>query len=259
MPSSVPEDSPFRAGVLPETQVLLAGQDLLTGLSSRAGLDAHYRLAVARARRSGARLAVGVAVLDVDAATPLDDVFGHDLVIVEAGRRLRATLRETDLLARIGETRFAFIAEEMTATGAASIGARALRALIPGADAAGAGVRARVGLALAGDDPQSLAALLRAAEEALTSELPSAPALPDAANAENFGDGDGARSAGAGRVTLRQAARRAIGWISLAALLGLALAAAPADWRNRWWPVDASVEQGWATLRGWSPPLRLRP
>lgn len=250
MPSSAPEANPFRAGVLPETQVLLAGQDLLTGLSSRAGLDAHYRLARARARRSGARFVVGMAVLDIDATTPPDEVFGHDLVIVEAGRRLRAALRETDLLARIGETRFAFIAEEVSGAGAATIASRALYALARSGNGPGETVRARVGLAPAGGEPQTLAALLRAAEEALASEAPTAPALADAANAESFGDVDD-RAARRSRTALRQVARRAIGWLSLAALLALAVAGSPAEWRNRWWPVDDAAQQGWSTLRAW--------
>jgi diguanylate cyclase (GGDEF)-like protein len=167
MPNSFDRDSPFRAGVLPETRVLLAGQDLLTGLSSRAGLDAHYQFAVARARRSRAALAIGVAVLDVDPAAPHDDVFGHDLRIIEVARRLRAGLRETDLIARLGETRFAFVAEAVTPAGIQSIAHRVSRALAPGTEASALSA-GRVGIALREDDTQTLGALLRSAEEALS-------------------------------------------------------------------------------------------
>lgn len=247
MPSSLPEDSPFRAGVLPETQVLLAGQDLLTGLSSRAGLEAHYRLAVARARRSGARFVVGVAVIDVDPATAADEVFGHDLLVVEAARRLRACLRETDLIARVGETRFAFVAEEVTPAGAASIAARVARAVERGSDAPSA-ARGLIGTALWQDEQQTLAALLRAAEDSLGT-APTTPLPPDAANADSFGGLVDDEAVVAPRARGRQVARRVLGWVSLAALIALAVASAPADWRNRWLPLDEVVQQGWDALR----------
>jgi hypothetical protein len=48
---------------------------------------------------------VGPVAIAVDAATPSDEAFGHDLPVVEAMRRLRVRLRETDLIARPGETR----------------------------------------------------------------------------------------------------------------------------------------------------------
>jgi diguanylate cyclase (GGDEF)-like protein len=249
MPNSLSEDSPFRAGVLPETQVLLAGQDLLTGLSSRAGLDAHYRLAAARARRSGARLAVGVVAIDVDPATPPDEVFGHDLLMVEAAKQLRTCLRETDLIARLGETRFAFVAEEVTTAGIPRIVARVARAVGRAPEGQSAPGRALVGMALWEGGEQSLAALLRAAEEALTAGPMTAGPVPSAANAESFG-AQAERDVPSLPVSRsRRLVRRTLGWVSLATLVVLALSATPAHWRNRWLPVDGIAQQGWSELR----------
>ena len=249
MPNSLSEDSPFRAGVLPETHVLLAGQDLLTGLSSRAGLDAHFRLAVARARRSGARLAVGLVAIDVDAATPPDEVFGHDLLMVEAAKQLRKSLRETDLIARLGETRFAFVAEEVTVSGIPRIVERVARAVGRTPEGQPIPARALVGTALWDGGEQSLAALLRLAEEALTTVPTTVSLAPSAANAESFG-GQPERDAKPPPVSRRRRiVRRALGWVSLATLMVLALSAAPAQWRGRWLPLDGIAQQGWSDLR----------
>jgi diguanylate cyclase (GGDEF)-like protein len=255
MPSPLPENNPFRASVLPETQVLLAGQDLLTGLSSRAGLDAHYRLAVARARRSGARCAVGVVVVGVDPTQPPDDVFGHDLAVVEAAKRLRATLRETDLIARVGETRFAFVAEDVPPDGVDAIVGRVLQALAAPVANAGAPSSPRVGLALWESPDQTLPLLLRKAEQALTTEEAlAAHRRPVAANAESFGPGDEAASEPP-RTPARSIARRAVGWLSLAMLLALALSATPRDWRDRWLPLHRMAERGWNAVQAERPPV----
>jgi diguanylate cyclase (GGDEF)-like protein len=260
MPSSLSEDSPFRAGVLPETQVLLAGQDLLTGLSSRAGLEAHFRLAAARARRSGARFAVGIAVVGVDPVTPPDEVFGHDLLVVAAAKQLRASLRETDLIARLGETRFAFVAEEVPPSGVATIARRIANALATANDGEAARVGPLVGMTLWESDEHTLPALLRRAEENLSAD-PSAPALPDAANAESFGGSPPDEVALENSSVMRSMARRGLGWISLLILIALALSAAPEAWRPRWWPVASVAQQGWSSLRAqlpWLPPAAGR-
>ena len=259
MPNSLSEDSPFRAGVLPETQVLLAGQDLLTGLSSRAGLEAHYRLAAARARRSGARLAVGLVAIDVDPAAPQDEVFGHDLLMVEAAKQLRKILRETDLIARLGETRFAFIAEEVTAGGIPRIVERVTRAVTRPPAGEGAPARSLVGVALWEGGDQSLAALLRQAEEALTGAPTSAGThVWDAANAESFG----ARAERDPQVPSesrgRQVVRRTLGWLSLAMLILLVLSAVPDQWRNRWLPLDGMAQRGWTITQEGFNELRAR-
>jgi diguanylate cyclase (GGDEF)-like protein len=241
MPNSLSEDSPFRAGVLPETQVLLAGHDLLTGLSSRAGLEAHFRLAAARARRCGGRLAVGIADIVADPRAPADDVFGADLVVRDAARRLRRVLRETDLVARIAETRFAFVAEDVTTDGIGVIVERVAGAIARAGSTPAERVDVRVGIAVADSDTPTLPALLRAAEERLGGASPADALLWGAANAESFGNGGDSAAAPRGW-SLRGVARRTLGWVSLVTLIVLALAAAPAEWRAAWEPLGALAQ-----------------
>jgi GGDEF domain-containing protein len=245
MPTPLSEDSPFRAGVLPETEVLLAGQDLLTGLSSRAGLEAHFRFAVARARRSGARLAVGVAMVEVDPDAPNDEVFGHDLTVIEAAKKLRRELRETDVIARVAETRFAFIAEEVSESALPSIVSRLSRVLQRTRPAPGEPGRRLVGLALWDYGDQSLPALLRSAEEALRAPPANDPeaAWPEPDPGTALDHRDAPRMAG-----LRAVTRRTLGWASLAALLALAVLAAPPEWRNQWLPLDGWARHAWTYL-----------
>jgi GGDEF domain-containing protein len=238
MPAPYSEDSPFRSGVLPETHVLLAGQDLLTGLSSRAGLDAQYRLAVARARRSGARFAVGSVLVEVDPAAPPDEVFGHDLHVVETARKLRSGLRETDVIARVAETRFAFIAEEVGAAGAAAIVERLSRVL-----------GSRVGVALWESQEQTLATLLRAAEEAPGGALPAEALALAAANSESFASPATLAVIAPPRSFVRQLVRRVLGWLALLALLALAVSAVPSAWRNRWLAVDDAALHAWRAVQ----------
>ena len=92
----------------------LATHDALTGLSNRRALDASLPLALARARRSGTVLAVGV--IDLDDFKPINDTFGHeagDTLLQSLAKRLQAQLRKTDLLARQGGDEFVVIIEEL--------------------------------------------------------------------------------------------------------------------------------------------------
>jgi hypothetical protein len=96
---------------------------------------------------------------------------------------------------------------------------------------------------------QSLAALLRAAEEALTTGSTAIGPVQIAANAESFG-AQPARDVAFLPVSRgRRLVRRTLGWVSLATLVVLALSATPAHWRNRWLPLDGIAQQGWSELR----------
>jgi diguanylate cyclase (GGDEF)-like protein len=248
MPDLVPADSPFKAGVrvLPETQVLLAGQDLVTGLSSRAGLEAQFKLAAARARRSGTRFAVGVVVVDVEREVADDVLAGNDPVVVEAARRVRATLRETDVVARLGETRFGFVVEEVDEAGVAVIAGRIADAMAaatqPGSDRA----RPAVGIAFWTRDDKSLASLLREAEDALLDARKRGGYPGSDADAQAVPGAVGRAGPPPRPTRTRGVARRLFGWVSLAALLVLAGSALPDEWRARWLPSEAAIQQAWA-------------
>lgn len=89
----------------------VAHLDPLTGLANRAGF---FELAQDALRRSvGAP--VGLVFVDVDGLKVVNDQFGHhvgDRVLLEVARRLRQSLRPSDVIGRIGGDEFAVIMTE---------------------------------------------------------------------------------------------------------------------------------------------------
>lgn len=91
-----------------EARILrLARHDALTGLFNRHALIEHLDAAMATASRDGTVLALGF--IDLDRFKPVNDLHGHaigDAVLIQVGNRIRAELRQTDILARIGGDEF---------------------------------------------------------------------------------------------------------------------------------------------------------
>jgi len=90
----------------------LALRDELTGLANRRLLDELLTAALARTSRSGT--CVVVSYLDLDGFKAINDDFGHavgDAVLEEVGRRLRAAVRDEDIIARIGGDEFVVVQE----------------------------------------------------------------------------------------------------------------------------------------------------
>ncbi|GGQ48446.1 hypothetical protein GCM10010166_15840 [Couchioplanes caeruleus subsp. azureus] len=88
----------------------LAITDALTGLYTRRFLSEQLRVESERAARSGGPLAL--LLLDVDHFKRINDTYGHpagDQVLVEVARRLRATCRAGDVVARFGGEEFAVL------------------------------------------------------------------------------------------------------------------------------------------------------
>ncbi|MGZ4784708.1 MAG: putative bifunctional diguanylate cyclase/phosphodiesterase, partial [Acidimicrobiales bacterium] len=87
-----------------------AQHDTLTGLPNRTFVQDHLTRALAR----GAETGHGVAVLflDVDRFKTINDTLGHsmgDELLVSVSRRLRANLREDDLVGRVGGDEFVIV------------------------------------------------------------------------------------------------------------------------------------------------------
>ena len=85
----------------------LATHDALTGLPNRSLLSDRLSMAMAQARRTGKGFSV--LALDLDGFKKINDALGHpigDILLREAGMRLRGTLRDTDTLARVGGDEF---------------------------------------------------------------------------------------------------------------------------------------------------------
>jgi diguanylate cyclase (GGDEF)-like protein/PAS domain S-box-containing protein len=85
----------------------MAFHDSLTGLANRSLLEEHVERAIARARRSGEKLAVHY--IDLDAFKPVNDQYGHaagDEVLCEVARRFNRAVRDGDVVARVGGDEF---------------------------------------------------------------------------------------------------------------------------------------------------------
>jgi diguanylate cyclase len=93
------------------TQVsALVQKDPLTQALNRRGLEEAFRIETARATRYESPLVL--AMLDVDDFKKLNDSLGHvagDRALVHLAQVMRATLRPTDLLARLGGEEFAVL------------------------------------------------------------------------------------------------------------------------------------------------------
>ena len=91
-----------------------AQSDPLTGLANRAAFAERLRLAAARTRRSGGRLAV--LYLDIDRFKQVNDTLGHeagDMLLKDFAARLRAVTRATDTVARFGGDEFVVLLEDV--------------------------------------------------------------------------------------------------------------------------------------------------
>jgi diguanylate cyclase (GGDEF)-like protein/PAS domain S-box-containing protein len=148
-----------------------ARYDALTGLPNRKHFNEQLGQALRRAQRHGARLAVGF--LDLDGFKQINDSHGHavgDLVLKEFGRRLQASLRQTDSVARLGGDEFTLLLEDVQHAHELEPLARKLLASIRPPFELGEGLslamRTSLGLALAADS-ESAEALMARADQAM--------------------------------------------------------------------------------------------
>ncbi len=108
----------------------LAHTDPLTGLANRRHLIEQLEREFARARRYHRPLSL--IYLDLDGFKAINDRHGHmvgDQVLQGAARSMRAVLRSTDLLARIGGDEFAVLLPETNLDGAHNVALKLRRAL----------------------------------------------------------------------------------------------------------------------------------
>jgi diguanylate cyclase (GGDEF)-like protein/PAS domain S-box-containing protein len=97
----------------------LAYNDALTGLANRTSLAPALDQAIERTRRHRSKLA-GV-FMDLDGFKQINDLHGHaagDAFLVEVARRLRRSLRASDVVARLGGDEFFVVLEQMQDTAA---------------------------------------------------------------------------------------------------------------------------------------------
>jgi diguanylate cyclase (GGDEF)-like protein/PAS domain S-box-containing protein len=88
----------------------MATHDALTGLPNRTLLSDRFTVALALSRRSRSKLAV--LMLDLDRFKAVNDSMGHDVgdkLLKAVGKRLKATVRKSDTVARIGGDEFVLL------------------------------------------------------------------------------------------------------------------------------------------------------
>ncbi len=152
----------------------LARHDVLTGLANRAEFNDKLDEASKRLKRGGG--AVTLMMLDLDKFKAVNDTLGHpagDRLLVEVGRRLQATIRETDLLARLGGDEFAIIQQSGPDQheGAIALALRIIDAISQPFDLDGheARIGTSIGIAMAPENGVEPEELLKSADLALYS------------------------------------------------------------------------------------------
>lgn len=97
-----------------QTLIRQALQDPLTGLGNRSALDSFLGLQLARARRTGNKIAC--LYFDLNEFKPINDAYGHaagDAVLREISKRLSSHARETDSVARLGGDEFVVVLSDI--------------------------------------------------------------------------------------------------------------------------------------------------
>ena len=153
----------------------MARTDALTGLPNRLALEEYLPRAIARARRRGTSLAIGV--IDLDDFKPVNDRLGHDAgdeLLRNLARGLRDWLRESDFIARLGGDEFVVILEDLDAAHtlpqlSAALGHlhRVVESPFPLSGGKSASVGMTMGLALFPTDGTEAELLLRQADAAM--------------------------------------------------------------------------------------------
>jgi diguanylate cyclase (GGDEF)-like protein/PAS domain S-box-containing protein len=150
----------------------LAQHDALTGLPNRKLLRHQLDEKLHRTRRSTEKVAV--LVLGLDNFKVVNDTLGHgtgDKLLRAVGKRLRSTLRDQDLLARLNSDEFAIVESGLARAEDAVLLARRLQGALADPfliDGNAVSIGATVGIAMAPGDGEDSEKLLKNADMALS-------------------------------------------------------------------------------------------
>lgn len=146
-------------------------RDELTQLPNRVAFKEELARCFARFSRHEEHFTL--MCFDLDSFKNVNDSMGHetgDDVLVEAARRLRSSVRETDMVARLGGDEFALIVADIDSVEeAASIAERIVAAFAPPFESAGRSlpISVSIGVAIAPSDGMDPESLLRNADSAM--------------------------------------------------------------------------------------------
>ena len=150
----------------------LSLHDTLTGLANRRFLNENEKHLIAGAMRSGKQMAV--LAIDLDDFKAVNDRYGHaagDAVLVTSAERMKALLREADVIARFGGDEFVIVLGQVdNAEAAREVARRVVETLsqpIPLAEGGTAHIGASVGIAMCCAEGDTLDTLLKQADTAL--------------------------------------------------------------------------------------------
>ena len=149
----------------------LSVTDALTGLGNYRSFQQILGREIERAARFGRSL--GLLMLDLDLFKSVNDVHGHQVgnaVLAEVAERLRAEVREVDVVARYGGEEFAVILPESDSDGAGHTAERICGAMRARPFVVGdleLSVTVSIGVSVFPRNGQAAGALVRAADDAL--------------------------------------------------------------------------------------------
>ncbi len=149
----------------------LAFHDPLTGLPNRALFGDRLQQAIMCAHRERKKLAL--LYIDLDHFKAINDRFGHaagDRVLLDAVRRMRASLRASDTLCRLGGDEFLLLLPSLEGRAGAEVVARKILASLSGPvmiDDFWPHISCSIGVALYPDDAQDAEHLIHKADAAM--------------------------------------------------------------------------------------------
>lgn len=147
-----------------------ATRDTLTGLANRWMFNQHLAQAFRQMGRQPGKLAL--LLLDLDDFKSANDRHGHavgDLVLVEAARRIAASVRTGDVIARLGGDEFVVLLREIGTSDAVVVAEKIVDALAQPCMVEGHGITlgGSIGIAYCPDDAQDADTLMRYADMAM--------------------------------------------------------------------------------------------
>ena len=148
-----------------------ANFDTLTQLPNRRMFHSRLDHHIVKSRRDGLRIAI--LFIDLDHFKEVNDTLGHhqgDVLLVDAARRIRSCVRESDTVARLGGDEFTVILSDLADSGAADAVAQKILDAMQAPFALGeeqAFVSASIGITLYPDDARDIDDLLKHADQAM--------------------------------------------------------------------------------------------